>query len=108
MNYLKSNLENADKDPQTAFADSLRGTLYNHNPRMMPLKYADLAKADYEAVRRIYAERFNAAGDFDFFFTGAFNVDSLRLFVEQYIARSRASKSAKTTTPKCCLNMPRV
>ena len=37
MNYLKSNLENADKDPQTAFADSLRGTLYNHNTRMLPL-----------------------------------------------------------------------
>lgn len=100
MNYLKSNLENADKDPQTAFADSLRGTLYNHNPRMMPLKYADLAKADYEAVRRIYAERFNAAGDFDFFFTGAFNVDSLRLFVEQYIAPLKSIKKRENYNAK--------
>ena len=83
---LKAQLENVEKLPDAAFQDSLNATLYGHNPRARRIHKDDLVKADYEAIKRIYAERFNAAGDFDFFFTGAFNVDSLRLFTEQYIA----------------------
>ena len=56
----------------TAFSDSLVCTLFGHNPRKASLKVHDLDKADYEAIKRIYSARFNAAGDFDFYFTGAF------------------------------------
>lgn len=90
--FLKSQLENIEKVPEAAFSDSVMATIYGHNPRMKRLKAADLEKADYEAVRRIYSERFNAAGDFDFFFTGAFDTDSLRAFTEQYIASLPAVK----------------
>lgn len=86
MALLRSQLENIEKVPEAAFSDSVVSTVYGHHPRMRRLKAADLEKADYEAVRRIYSERFDAAGDFDFFFTGAFNTDSLRAFTEQYIA----------------------
>ena len=92
MTYLRSQLENAEKNPMKAFSDSLVCTLFNHNPRKANLKVADLDKADYEAIKRIYTERFNAAGDFDFYFTGAFNVDSLREFTEQYIAPLKGVK----------------
>lgn len=84
--YLKTSLENAEKEPMTAFSDSLTKTLYGDNPRLRRIKYADLEKADYNTIRRIYSERFQSAGDFDFYFTGAFSEDSLRLFVEQYLA----------------------
>lgn len=86
ISYLKSVLENAEKEPMTAFSDSLSSTIFGNNPRLARIKYADLEKADYNTIRRIYSERFNAAGDFDFYFTGAVDEDSLRLFVEQYIA----------------------
>jgi len=86
LTYLKSALENKEKDPMLAFSDSIVATLYAHNPRMTAVTLKDLEKADYEVIRRIYRERFCAAGDFDFFFTGAFSVDSLREYVEQYIA----------------------
>lgn len=86
ISMLRTSLENAAKDPMKVFSDSLTETLYDHNPLASRLKLADLDKADYGKIKQLYSERFNAAGDFDFFFTGAFNKDSLRLFVEQYIA----------------------
>jgi len=86
IELLRTQLANADKDPNQAFSDSIRATLYNHNPRVKSIKLADLDKADYAAIKRIYKERFGAAGDFDFYFTGNFDADSLRLFTETYIA----------------------
>ncbi len=87
MAMLRTQLENAEKDPMTAFSDSVSATLFNHNPRVINnLKLADLDKVDYQTIRRIWQERFQSASDFDFYFTGNFNVDSLRAFTEQYIA----------------------
>ncbi len=93
---LRVQLENIEKNPQAAFSDSIRVTLYNHNPRFGRIHLADLDKASYSEIRRLYAERFNAGGDFDFFFTGAFDVDSLRAFTEQYIAPLKAVKKRET------------
>lgn len=86
IQYLRSALENVEKVPEQAFSDSVRATLYNHNIRAKELKYADLDQANYDAVRRIYRERFNSASDFDFYFTGNFNTDSLRAYTEQFLA----------------------
>ena len=57
-----------------------------------------LDKVDYEKIRQIYRERFQSAGDFDFYFTGAFNVDSLRAFTEQYIAPLKGIKQREEYT----------
>ena len=95
-NLLRMQLENVEKNPQAAFSDSVSCTIYGHNPRVQRLHLSDLDKADYAAIRRIYSERFNAGGDFDFYFTGAFDVDSLRAFTEQYIAPLKAQKKRET------------
>lgn len=92
MSYLRTSLENAEKQPMKAYSDSLTSTIYGHNPLRASLKLSDLDKANYDAIKKLYADRFNAGGDFDFFFTGAFNVDSLRAFTEQYIAPLKAVK----------------
>lgn len=93
---LKNGLMNAEKLPQHAFSDSITSTLYHKNPRRGSLHLADLDKADFETIKRLYSERFASAGDFDFFFTGAINVDSLRLFTEQYIASLPGVKARET------------
>lgn len=82
---IKATLANIVKDPQTAFSDSLQRTLYNHDERIGGV-IPEIEKADYPTIRRIYSERFSSAGDFDFFFTGAFDEDSLKAYTEQYIA----------------------
>ncbi len=84
--FMRSQLENAGKDPQTTWSDSLTATLYGHNPRVGRPTLADLDRVSYDGIKRIYRERFASAGDFDFFFTGAFDTDSLRALTEQYIA----------------------
>ncbi len=96
MAAYRVQLENIEKNPQAAFSDSIKATIYDHNPRFKRIHLADLDQASYSEIRRIYSERFNAAGDFDFVFTGAFNVDSLRAFTEQYIAPLKAVKTRET------------
>lgn len=86
ISTLKTSLQNAEKVPMTAFRDSISSTLYPGILRQQPVKIPTLEAANYEAIKRMYSERFKAASDFDFYFTGNFNVDSLRLFTEQYIA----------------------
>ena len=92
LTALKAQLENVEKLPNAAFSDSVSATIYGHNPRMSRIHLADLEKADYKTIKRIYSERFKSAGDFDFYFTGAIDVDSLRLFTEQYIAPLKGQK----------------
>ena len=98
MATLRTQLENADKNPQKAFGDSVRTTLYAPNPRIAPIQMADLDKVNYEEVKRLYSQRFASAGDFDFYFTGALNEDSLRTFCEQYIAPLPGVKKRETYT----------
>ena len=100
LSYLKTSLANAEKQPMKAFSDSITCTLYGHNPLRSTLKLKDLDQANYETMKKLYADRFNAGGDFDFFFTGAFNVDSLRAFTEQYIAPLKAVKKRESYTDR--------
>lgn len=98
INAMRTGLENADKNPQKAFSDSVRTTVYGKNPRKAQLTLADLKKANYEKIKQLYAERFSKGGDFDFYFTGAVNEDSLRAFTEQYIATLPAVQKRETYT----------
>ena len=100
MSMLRSQLANIEKSPDKAFSDSVSVTLYNHNPRKQSLKLADLDKVSYERIRQIYRERFQSAGDFDFFFTGNFDEDSLRCYVEQYIAPLKKIKKREEFTDR--------
>ncbi len=86
INDYRTSLDNADKDPVRAFLDSARAVMYNNNPTAMSLKKADIDKISYDTYKKIYTNRILNAGDFDFYFTGAFNPDSLRLYAEQYLA----------------------
>lgn len=100
MSMLRSQLANIEKSPDKAFSDSINATLYNHNPRKKSLKLADLDKVSYDRIRQIYRERFQSAGDFDFFFTGNFDEDSLRCYVEQYIAPLKGIKKREQFTDR--------
>lgn len=104
VNQIRTALQNAEKRPETAFSDSITATLYNHNAMRRRLVAADLDNVDYNAIRRIYSERFASPGDFNFFFTGKINADSLRAFAEQYIAslpapKKREKRSRTTVEP---------
>lgn len=86
INTKKIELDNAGKNPQSAWIDSLRTNLYPNDPFHKSLTVANLDEFTYDDYKRIYKDRFNSVGDFDFYVTGSFSVDSLRLFAEQYVA----------------------
>ena len=94
---LRLQLANMEKVPMKSFQDSIQQVVYCGNPRNIQIKAADVDKISYAECQRIYKERFTSVGDFDFYFTGSFDVDSLRTFVEQYIAPLPALKGQRET-----------
>ncbi len=73
-------------NPIAAFVDSAYATITNHNPLFSKYMLDDLDAMTLEDFNELYKQRFQTAGDFDFFFTGNFDVDSLRLYSELYLA----------------------
>lgn len=90
-------LENAEKLPMKSFQDSINVALYQHHPRRVDLTLENLSQVDYGTIKRLYKERFQSAGDFNFYFTGNINTDSLRLFTEQYLAPLPGIKGQRET-----------
>ncbi|MGL5788009.1 MAG: M16 family metallopeptidase [Bacteroidales bacterium] len=78
-------LNNQAKDPMKAFSDSLRQTMYGHNPRVTSLTPELLEQADYARIMEIYKDRFKDANNFAFTFVGNINLDSVKPYVLQYL-----------------------
>ncbi|MBR1732533.1 MAG: insulinase family protein, partial [Alloprevotella sp.] len=100
ITMLRTQLENVEKVPEVAFSDSVSATLYNHDIRVKRIKKADLDLADYATAKKIAAERFQSPSDFTFYFTGNFDVDSLRELSEVYLASLPKGKVEKRRDPK--------
>ena len=81
-----ASLENIHLDPYENFNDSLKSILYDNNPRDMRLKPADFNKIDYNRMIEMYNERFADASDFVFTFVGNIEIDTIKPFIEQYLA----------------------
>lgn len=98
-NYLsrkKNQLENAELNPMTALSDSIRATLYNHNPLVVKFDKTMLDKVNYEQVLRLYKERFANASDFSFVLTGNVDSDVVKPLVETYLGGlPRTNKTEK-------------
>lgn len=90
-------LENAEKLPMKSFQDSINVAIYQHHPRFIDIDLQKLEQVNYDTVKRLYKERFQSVGDFNFYFTGAINVDSLRTFTEQYLAPLPGLKGQRET-----------
>lgn len=86
IDAYRSVLNHNSNNPIAAFVDSAYATITNHNPLFSEYTLDDLDVITMEDFNELYKQRFQTAGDFDFFFTGNFDVDSLRLYSELYLA----------------------
>jgi zinc protease len=84
-------LKNFLSDPQRYFMVEAGKIKTNNHPRTKFNTAEDIEKLDLPKILSIYKERFSNAADFTFFFTGAFKPETIRPFVEQYIASLPAS-----------------
>lgn len=91
ISRMKSQLQSMEANPMVSFSDTLNTTLYDHNPRKARLKAADLDRVDYDRILEMYKEVYGNASDFIFTFVGNIDVDSIKPYIEQYLATLPAS-----------------
>lgn len=95
MARLQDILKNQDLDPQTALSDSVASILYNNNVRAKRMRAEDIGKISYDRILEIYKERFANAADFDFYFVGDLNADSVAPLLEKYLGALPVSKKTE-------------
>lgn len=83
---MKAQLQSLEADPMVSFSDRVNSLAYDGNPRKTRLKAADLDKVDYDRVFEMYKEVFGNPSDFVFTFVGNIDTDSIKPYIEQYLA----------------------
>ena len=83
---MKSQLQNLELNPMVAFSDTITKAIYDGNPRVQRLKEVDFAQISYQRILDMYKERYADASDFIFTFVGNVNPDTLKPFIQQYLA----------------------
>lgn len=86
MTQLETVLKNKNLQPEAVFGDSVSVTLSNHNWRDKPFDAEDLADVNYDRILQMAKERTANAADYTFYVVGAFDNDSIRKYLCQYIA----------------------
>ena len=92
MTQLDMALKNKSLSPDAVFSDSLSATMYAHNPRFTELDLKDIKDINYDRILAIAKERFQNAGQFTFVIAGNFDEQTIRPFIEQYIASLPSTK----------------
>ena len=88
---MRAQLENAELDPMVAFSDSLSKAAYDGHPRAARLRPSDFGRISYARIMEMRRERFADASGFVFTFVGNIQADSIRPYIEQYLATLPAS-----------------
>jgi zinc protease len=89
LKFVKSN-------PQVAFVDALMSDMYNNSP-LKPITIpsdADLQSLNAQRAIDIYKEQFSSADGYQFFIVGNVDENTLKPFLEQYIASLPVSGKA--------------
>ena len=92
---MRSQLDNKDVSPESAFADTFRFVTANYHPRMKPLTKEMLDEAKFSRIEQIGKERFANPGAFTWFFVGKIDTVKIKPLVEKYLASLPAAKKAE-------------
>lgn len=95
LEHSKTLLETKSNDPQAIWRDSLYSTLYGNSPYFNSFTLKTLDKIDLKRTAEIYNERFGDPASFTFVIVGSVNPDSIKPFVEKYIASLPKIKKAE-------------
>lgn len=96
--YIKRSIdviENSSKSPDAVLSDTLSAILGGWHPRSMPETAEDYKQIQLENAIKLYKERFENAGDFNFIFVGNFDVEEMKPLIESYIASLPGSKKSE-------------
>ena len=93
MSLLETQLKNKDLRPESAFSDSISYILGNREWRSQPFNVDALKQIDYDRGLQIIKEHLSNAADYTFIVVGAFDEETIRPLIEQYIASLPAKKA---------------
>jgi zinc protease len=85
--------QNKNANPESAFMDTIRAVITNHQPRYRSFGLDRISEMDLEKSLRIYEERFADAGDFTFYFVGNFEKETIKPFIKTYLGSLKATNS---------------
>lgn len=78
---------NQNADPKFEFADSIFACVFNHHPLGGErLGKQEIEQVNYNRILQVYKDRFSDMSGWNFYIVGNFNVDSLKVLTERYIA----------------------
>jgi len=86
MDRYRNSLRNSKGQPTTVYQDSMRHVMYGDDPLAKSLTVNDLDEIDYDAILRMYRDRFSDASGFTFFIVGNADMTVLRPLIEKYVA----------------------
>jgi len=92
----KTMLEAQEAHPLVAFQDSISSVLYNDFPTARRMKASDMDNVNYDKAMKIYKDKFGSIKNFTFTFVGNFDVETIRPYIERYLASIPAGKQKKT------------
>ena len=75
MGLVKNQMVNRDKNPKTAFSDSIALMQSDHSERTVLMNMESLERVSLDKVMKVYKERFANPADFTFTFVGNINPD---------------------------------
>ena len=93
MTMLETQLKNKDLMPEAAFSDSISYILGNREWRSKPFNVDALQQIDYDRGLQIIKEHLANAADYTFIIVGAFDEETIRPLIEQYVASLPAKKA---------------
>ncbi len=105
INRTRSFLTNRNASPKVDYNDSINAILYNHHPRLEPVKQATLDKVSYDRILEIYKERFSDASNFKTVIIGKIDMKQLRPLICQYLASLPSTGKHEQTN---WTNVPRI
>jgi len=92
----KTMLEAQEAHPLMTFQDSISAVVYNNFPTKMRMKASDMDKVNYEKAMKIYQDKFSSIENFTFTFIGNFDIETIRPYIQKYLASIPAGKQKKS------------
>ncbi len=97
--YIKRSkdiMQNQEMDPMVALVDTISKVMYNDNVRSRRTRSEDFDKIDYDKCLNIYRERFADGDDFEFYFVGDIDADSVAPLLAKYIGALPVIKGSES------------
>lgn len=86
IGQIKAEVQNRSNAPSSVFSDTIQTTMSSYNYHRRPFTMSVVNEIDETKAFNFYKESFSDAGGFTFFFIGNFKPDSIKPFVETYLA----------------------